>query len=92
MTDIASENKEVIDSLIGNNINKSNTRFLTFFKTFTGGLGILISKAQTGTYVAIANDDSSSIKPDLKFSCSTSNCTADLNKWHVISVTWSNKG
>ena len=43
------------------------------------------------TYVAIANDSSSSIpKPDHKFPSSESNCT-DLNKWHVISVTWSNK-
>ena len=59
-------------------------------KTF-GGLGLLISKAKAGAYVAIANDDSSSIKPDLKFPSSKSNC-ADLNKWHAISVTWSNKG
>ena len=61
-----------------------------FYKTF-GGLGLLISKAQVGSFVAIANDGSSSIKPDLKFSSSKSNCT-DLNKWHVICVTWSNKG
>ena len=61
-----------------------------FFKTFTGGLGLLISKVQDGTYAAIANDGSSSVKPDLKFLCSKLNCT-DLNKWHVISVTWSNK-
>ena len=27
----------------------------------------------------------------MKFPSSKSNCT-DLNKWHVISVTWSNKG
>ena len=45
-----------------------------------------------GSYLATANDGSSSIpKPDLKFPSSKSNC-ADLNKWHVISVTWSNKG
>ena len=89
MADTASENQEFINSLIGNNINKSNAKFITFFKTFTGGLGILISKAQTGDYVA--NYGSSSMEPDLKFPCSKSNCT-DLNKWHVISVTWSNKG
>ena len=42
--------------------------------------------------MAIANDSSSSItKPDLKFPSSKSNCTG-LNKWHVISITWSNKG
>ena len=61
-----------------------------FYKTF-GGLGILISKAQAGAYVAIANDGSSSIKPDLKFPSAKSNCTI-LNNWHVISVTWSDKG
>ena len=63
---------------------------LEFYKTFRG-LGLLISKAQVGALVAIANDGSSSIKPDLKFPSSKSNCT-DLNKWHVISTTWSNKG
>ena len=52
------------------------------------GLGLLISKAQVGSYIAIANDSSSLIpKPDSKFPSSKSNCT-DLNKWHVISVTW----
>ena len=61
-----------------------------FYKTFSG-LGLLISKAQVGSYIAIANDDSSSIKPYLKFPSSKSNCT-DLKKWHIISVTWSIKG
>ena len=61
-----------------------------FYKTYSG-LGLLISKAQAGTYVAIANDGSSSIKADLKFPSSKSNCT-DLNKWHIISITWSDKG
>ena len=63
-----------------------------FYKTYSGlGLLIIISKAQAGGYVAITNDGSSSIKPDLKFPSSKSNCT-DLNKWHKISVTWSDKG
>ena len=53
---------------------------------------MLISKAQVGSYVAIANDSSNLFpEPDLKFPSSKSNCTA-LNKWHIISVTWSNKG
>ena len=52
---------------------------------------MLISKAQSGSYVAIANDSSNLFpEPDLKFPSSKSNCTA-LNKWYVISVTWSNK-
>ena len=60
---------------------------MTFYKTHSS-LGLLISKAQVGSYVAIANDSSSLIpKPDSKFRSSKSNCT-DLNKWHVISVTW----
>ena len=62
-------------------------KLITFYRTYSG-LGLLISKAQVGSYVAIANDGSSSIKPDLKFPSSKSNCTG-LNKWHVISVTWS---
>ena len=52
---------------------------------------MLISKAQSGSYVAIANDSSNLFpEPDLKFPSSKSNRTA-LNKWSVISVTWSNK-
>ena len=90
MTNIASGDQEIVNSLIDNNNRKINSKFITFYKTFDG-LGLLISKAQAGTYVAIANNGSSSIKPDLKFPSSKSNYT-DLNKWHVISVTWSNKG
>ena len=90
MTNIASGNQEFINSLIGNTIQKVNAKFMTFYKTYSG-LGLLISKAQVGSYVAIANDGSSSMKTDLKFPSSKSNCT-DLNKWHVISVTWSDKG
>ena len=91
MTNIASGDQEIVNSLIGNNNKKINAKFITFNKTF-GGLGLLISKAQAGAFVAIANDGSSSIpKPDLKFPSSKSNCT-DLNKWHVISVMLSNKG
>ena len=54
-------------------------------------LGLLISKAQSGAYVVIANNNSSSIKPDIKFPSSQSSCTV-LNNWQVISITWSNKG
>ena len=39
--------------------------------------------------MAVANDNSTLIDPDYKFPFSKSNCTI-LNKWHVISVTWSN--
>ena len=90
MTNIASGDQEIVNSLIGNNNGKINSKFITFYKTF-GGLFLLIPKAQAGGYVAIVNDGSSSMKPDLKFPSSKSDCTV-LNKWHVISVTWSNKG
>ena len=91
MTNIASGNQEFVNSLIGNTNGKINTKLITFYKTF-GGLGLLISEAYGVAYVAIANHGSSSIaEPIMKFPSSKSNCT-DLNKWHVISVTWSNKG
>ena len=90
MTNIASGNQEFINSLIDNTTERLNAKFISFYRTYSG-LGLLISKGQVGSYLIIANDGSSSINPDLKFPSSKSNCT-DLNKWHVISVTWSNKG
>ena len=67
MTKIASGDQEIVNSLIGNNNKKTNAKFIMFYKTF-GGLGLLISKAQLSTYVAIANEGSSSIpKSDFKF-------------------------
>ena len=96
ITGIVSGDQEIINSLIGNSIIdngklKINAKHISFYKTHSGGLGLLISKAQVGSYVAIANDSSNLFpEPDLKFPSSKSNCTA-LNKWSVISVTWSNK-
>ena len=91
MTNIASGDQEIVNSLIGNNNKKTNAKFITFYKTFSGP-GLLISKAQLGAYVDVANEGSSSIpKPGFKFPSSKSNC-AVLNKWHVISVMWSNRG
>ena len=49
----------------------------------------LILTAYNGSYVAVANDDSSFIGLDYEFPSSKSNCTI-LNKFHVVSVTWSN--
>ena len=84
---MASGDQLFVNSLIGNSDETANSKFIAFYRTYSG-LGLLISKfqKQSGSYVAIANDDSSSIKPDLKFPSSKSNCTI-LNKWHVISVT-----
>ena len=53
-------------------------------------MGLLISRAHIGSHVAVANDGSSLIPiPDSKFPSLKSNCTI-LNKWHIISVAWSN--
>ena len=96
ITGIASGDQEIVNSLIGNSVVdniklKINAKHISFYKTHSGGLGLLISKAQVVAYVAIANDSSNLFQePDLKFPSSKSNCTV-LNKWSVISVTWSNK-
>ena len=96
ITGIVSGHQEIINSLIGksmvdNGKLKINAKHISFHKTHSGGLGLLISKAQSGSYVAIANDSSNLFsEPNLKFPSSKSNCTV-LNKWYVISVTWSNK-
>ena len=93
---IVSGDQEIINSLIGNSVVDNgklriNAKHISFYKTHSGGLGLLISKAQSGCYVVTANDSSNLFpEPDLKFSSSKSNCT-DLNKWYVISVMWSNK-
>ena len=96
ITGIASGDQEIVNSLIGNSIIdngklKINAKHISFYKTHSGGLSLLISKALSGSYVAIANDSSNLFsEPDLKFPSSKSNSTA-LNKWYVISVMWSNK-
>ena len=96
ITGIVSGNQEIVNSLIGNSIVdngklKINAKHRSFYKTHSGGLSLLISKAEVGAYVAIGNNSSNLFpEPDLKFPSSKSNCTA-LNKWYVISVTWSNK-
>ena len=93
---IASGDQEIINSLIGNSIVdnnklKINAKHISFYKTHNGGIGLLISKARVGAYVAIANDSSNLFsEPDLKFPSSKSNCTV-LNKWSIISIMWSNK-
>ena len=95
-TGIVLGDQEIVNSLIGNSVIdngklKINAKHISFYKTRSGGLGLLISKAQSGSYVAIVNDSSNLFpEPDLKFPSSKSNSTA-LNKWYVISVTWSNK-
>ena len=87
MNNIASGNFPFLNSIIGNN-NGNTARFIAFHKT-NSGLGLLISNSY-GSFVTVANDDRGFIPPDYEFPSSKSNCTI-LNKWHVISVTWSNR-
>ena len=48
-------------------------------------LGLAISTAYNGSYMVVANNDSTLVWPDYKFPSSKSNCTI-LNKWLVISI------
>ena len=84
LNSIASEN-----NLLSEVIICSTIKCIAFYKTHSG-LGLFISTAYNrDSYVTVANDDSSHIKPDYKFPSSKSDCTI-LDKWHVISICWSN--
>ena len=83
LNSIASGNDLLLNGIFGNSI-----KYVAFYKTHSG-LGLLISRAYNGSYMTVANDDRSFIGLDYKFPSLKSNCTI-LNKWHVISVTWSN--
>ena len=87
MNNIASGNYPFLNFIIGNN-NGNTASFIVFYKN-NSGLGLLILNSY-GSYVTVANDDSGFILPDYKFPSSKSNCTL-LNKWHIISVAWSNR-
>ena len=87
MNDIVSGDYPFLNSIIGNN-NGNTARFISFYKT-NSGLGLSISNSY-GSYVTVANDDSSFSFSDYKFPSSKSSCTI-LNKWLVISITWSNR-
>ena len=83
LNSIASGNNLLLNGIIGNSI-----KYVAFYKTHSG-LSLLISTAYNGSYVTVANDDSRFIGLDYKFLSLKSDCTI-LNKWHVISITWSN--
>ena len=83
LNSIASGNNLLLNGIIGNSI-----KYVAFYKTHSG-LGLLISTAYNGSYIAVANDKSSFIGLNYNFPSSKSNCTI-LKKWHVISVMWSN--
>ena len=82
LNSIPSGNNHLSVAIICNTI-----KCIAFYKTHSG-LGLFIS-TDFKRYVTVANDDSSFINPDYRFPSSTSDCTI-LNKWQVISVTWSN--
>ena len=87
MNGIALGDSLYLNSIIGNN-NGNKAKYITFYKTHSS-LGLAISTAYySGSRVA--NNDSTYIDPDYKSPSSKSNCTI-LNKWHVISITWSNR-
>ena len=77
-----------MNGIIGNSIDRNIAKLIAFDKTHSG-FGLAISTAYNGSYVMVANDDSTLVWPDYKFPSSKSNCTI-LNKFHVISITWSN--
>ena len=86
---IASGSYLFLNGIIGNRNGESYAKHITFYKTHSG-LCLAISTAYSGSYIAVANDDSTLIFPDYRFPTQKSNCTI-MNKWHVISVTWSNR-
>ena len=73
LNSIASGNNLLLNGIIGNSI-----KYIAFFKTHSS-LGLLISTAYNGSYLTVANDDSSLIGLDYKFPSSKSDCTI-LNK------------
>ena len=85
MNGITSQSFMHTNAIIGNH-NRNTAKSIAFYKTHSG-LGLLIT--YNGSWVSVANDGSSFLPPDYNFPSSKSNCTI-LNKWHVISVTWSN--
>ena len=84
LNSIASGNNLLLNGIIGD-----SNKYVAFYKTHSG-LGLLISKAcDNNSYVTVANDKSSFIGLYYKFPTQKSDCTI-LNKFHIISVTWSN--
>ena len=61
LNSIASGNNLLLNGIIGNSI-----KYVAFYKT-DSGLGLLISTAYEGSYVAVANDNSSFIGLNYKF-------------------------
>ena len=75
---IASGNFIFLNGIIGNSNDRNLAKLIAFIKTHSD-LGLIISTAYNGSYVSVANDDSTLVWPDYKFPSSKSNCTI-LNK------------
>ena len=86
---IASGTYLFLNSIIGNKNGKSYAKDIAFYKTHSG-LGLAILTAYNDSYLSMANDDSTLIFPDYRFPTQKLNCTI-MNKWHFISITWSNR-
>ena len=69
LNSIASGNNLLLNGIIGNSI-----KYIAFFNTHSS-LGLLILKAYDGSYMAVANDNSSFIELNYKFPFSKSDCT-----------------
>ena len=85
---IASGGFLFLNGIIGNSDGKHYAKQIAFYKTHSS-LGLSILTAYNGSHVMVANDDSTLISLDYRFPTQKSNCTI-LNRWHIISVTWSN--
>ena len=86
---IASGTFLFLNGIIGNKNGESYAKHIAFYKTHSS-LGLAISKGYNGSWLSVANEDSTLILLDYRFPTQKSNCTI-LNKWHVISITWSNR-
>ena len=77
------------NGIIGNSNDENFAELIVFYETHSS-LGLIITTSHNGSFMVVANDNSSlALLPDYKFPSTKSNCTI-LNKWHVISITWSN--
>ena len=65
MNSIAPFHHIFLNSIIGNK-SEETAKLITFYKTHSG-IGLLISTAHNGSYIAVANDNSTLINPDYKF-------------------------
>ena len=86
---IASGTYLLLNGIVGNKNGESYAKHIAFYKSHSG-LGLAISTAYNGSYLAVANNDSTLIFPDYRFPTQKSDCTI-MNKWHIISVAWSNR-